>query len=74
MSTADLSFLHLIANASLLVQLVIVVLLLMSFVSWWFIFHKWFVIRAAKKRTADFEERFHTEQGAGEMSAGKRRR
>ncbi len=73
MNPRDLSFLHLIANASLVVQLVMLVLLSMSFVSWWFIFHKWFVIRAAKQQTEDFEQRFHTEQGHGEISAGKRR-
>ena len=47
-SSTDLSILHLIANASLLVQIVMAILLGISFVSWWFIFHKMFSIRSTK--------------------------
>ncbi|MDD2684531.1 MAG: protein TolQ [Gallionella sp.] len=56
--TQDLSFVHLIGNASVLVQLVMGLLLLVSLMSWWYIFLKMFAIRAEKKLTEDFEEAF----------------
>ncbi|MDD5180835.1 MAG: protein TolQ, partial [Gallionellaceae bacterium] len=43
--TQDLSFLHLISNASVLVQLVMGMLLLVSLMSWWYIFLKMFAVR-----------------------------
>ncbi|MDO8349563.1 MAG: protein TolQ, partial [Gallionella sp.] len=43
--TQDLSFVHLISNASVLVQLVMGLLLLVSMMSWWYIFLKLFAIR-----------------------------
>ena len=43
--TQDLSFIHLITNASVLVQLVMGLLLLVSLMSWWYIFLKMFAIR-----------------------------
>lgn len=54
----DLSFLHLIQNASLLVQIVMGLLLLVSLLSWWYIFLKMFAVHHAVKRTAWFEEMF----------------
>ncbi len=54
----DLSFVHLIANASLLVQLVLGLLLLVSLMSWWYIFLKLFAVRAAVKQTREFEDEF----------------
>ena len=42
----DLSFLHLISNASMLVQLVLGLLLLVSLMSWWYIFLKMFAVRS----------------------------
>jgi biopolymer transport protein TolQ len=54
----DLSFIHLIANASLLVQLVMGLLLLVSLMSWWYIFIKLFAVRAAVKQTRMFEDAF----------------
>lgn len=54
----DLSFFHLVANASLLVQLVMGLLLLVSLMSWWYIFLKMFAVRAAVRQTSDFEEAF----------------
>lgn len=51
MSTAtDLSFLHLILNASLLVQLVMLSLVLVSIVSWTMIFNKRVMLNKAKKQ------------------------
>lgn len=57
-ATQDLSLLSLIADASVLVQLVMLLLLLASMISWWFIFRKMFVIREAIRRTDQFERSF----------------
>jgi biopolymer transport protein TolQ len=54
----DLSLLSLLSNASVLVQLVMLVLFAMSLVAWWFIFRKMFVVRQAMRRTEDFERSF----------------
>ncbi len=54
----DLSFFHLVSNASLLVQLVMSLLLLVSLMSWWYIFLKLFSVRAARQQTRDFEDAF----------------
>ncbi len=56
--TEDLSLYYLISSASLFVQLVMLVLLLASLLSWWFIFRKWFVLREAVKLSDDFEDSF----------------
>jgi len=56
--TQDLSFVHLISNASILVQLVMGLLLFVSMMSWWYIFLKLFAIRREKRMTAEFEEAF----------------
>lgn len=57
MST-DLSLFHLVSNASLLVQLVMLLLLLASLVSWTMIFRKSMSLKAARRAANDFEERF----------------
>ena len=56
--TQDMSFLHLITSASLPVQLVMLILVMMSFLSWWYIFRKLFVIRSEVNRTDEFEDVF----------------
>ncbi len=56
--TQDLSLLHLIGSASLPVQLVMALLLLTSFLSWWYIFRKMFSIRLAIKQSDEFEDVF----------------
>jgi biopolymer transport protein TolQ len=56
--TQDLSFVSLISNASLLVQLVMALLVLVSLMSWFYIFRKLFSIRNAKRQTAEFEAAF----------------
>lgn len=59
MSTGtDLSFLHLILNASLLVQLVMVSLFITSFISWTMIFNKRVMLNKAKKQADVFEGQF----------------
>jgi len=56
--TQDLSILSLIWNASVIVQAVMVLLLVVSFMSWYFIFRKVFTIRRAKRQTEQFERDF----------------
>lgn len=57
-TTTDLSYLHLILNASLLVQLVILSLVITSFVSWTMIFNKRVMLNRAKKEAEIFEGQF----------------
>ncbi|MBN8443334.1 MAG: protein TolQ [Thauera sp.] len=54
----DLSILSLISQASVLVQLVMALLATLSLVSWYWIFRKWFQIRAARAQTDSFERDF----------------
>ncbi len=54
----DLSLMHLISNASFLVQSVMVILLLASLISWTMIFQKWSILKKAGSDADDFEERF----------------
>src|SRR3569832_1338126 len=55
---ADLSFIHLITNASVLVQLVMLLLLILSVLSWFVTFRKRSETRAARAAAAQFETRF----------------
>ncbi len=57
-SGTTLSLLELIRNASLLVQLVMLLLLVASVVSWTMIFHKWFSLRTLVAAADDFEDAF----------------
>ena len=54
----DLSILNLILNASALVQVVMAVLGIVSFMSWYYIFRKWFTLREARSQTEIFERDF----------------
>lgn len=54
----DLSIIRLISDASLLVQLVMLVLLLASVMSWTMIISKWRIIRDARHAAEHFEDRF----------------
>jgi biopolymer transport protein TolQ len=56
--TQDMSFVALISNASLLVQLVMALLVLVSAMSWTYIFRKVFAIRSATSQTTAFENAF----------------
>src|SRR5258707_14265790 len=56
--TQDLSILAMVANASVVVQLVMLLLLVVSFMSWYFIFLKVFTIGRAKSKTEHFERDF----------------
>ena len=54
----DLTIWGLFADADLVVQLVVVLLLLASFWTWAIIFEKWLRMRRLKSRAEDFEEDF----------------
>jgi len=56
--TQDLSFIALISNAHLIVQLIMALLLIISVISWTYIFKKLFDVRAARKQTIEFEKTF----------------
>jgi len=56
--TQDLEIWTLIANASIVVKTVMVLLLAVSFMSWMFIFQKWFSIRRSVRQTGQFEREF----------------
>ncbi|KQQ42499.1 protein TolQ [Duganella sp. Leaf126] len=56
--TQDLSFISLITNAHLIVQLIMGLLLIISLVSWTYIFSKLFAVRAARRQTIEFEKTF----------------
>ena len=56
--TQDLDIWTLIVNASLVVKVVIFLLLAVSFMSWMFIFQKWFSIRRAAAQSDKFEREF----------------
>jgi biopolymer transport protein TolQ len=56
--TQDLSFIALITNAHLIVQLIMALLLGISLTSWTYIFRKMFAVRAARRQTIDFEKTF----------------
>src|SRR5260370_42506624 len=59
MSAAQaLSILGMVSSASLVVQLVILLLVVVSFMSWYFIFLKLFTIGRAQRRTDQFERDF----------------
>ena len=57
-STADLSILTLITQASPVVQVVLAILILLSLMSWTVIFRKFFAGSRAQRQTDEFENRF----------------
>ena len=54
----DLSILHLILNASAVVQFIMALLAGVSFMSWYYIFRKWFALKQARGQTERFERDF----------------
>jgi biopolymer transport protein TolQ len=56
--TQDLDIWTLVVNASVVVKVVLVLLLAVSFMSWMFIFQKWFSMRRAAVQTDKFEREF----------------
>ncbi|XLZ72321.1 protein TolQ [Massilia sp. SR12] len=77
--TQDLSFIALISNAHLIVQLIMALLLAISVISWTYIFKKLFDVRGARKQTVEFEKTFwaggnlhalHASAGSNRASSG----
>ena len=56
--TEPLSILSLVLHASVLVQIVLLLLLFASLVSWIMIFQRWFALKRVQKSIEDFEEYF----------------
>ncbi|MBW7903245.1 MAG: protein TolQ [Rhodocyclaceae bacterium] len=56
--TQDLSILHLILNASAVVQAVMLLLAGVSFMSWYYIFRKYFAVKVQRAKTERFERDF----------------
>lgn len=56
--TDDMSLVSLIVGASLPVQIVMVILLITSIFSWWYIFIKVFTVKAAERNAEKFETAF----------------
>ena len=56
--TQDLDIWTLVVHASFVVKIVLAVLVAVSFMSWMFIFQKWFVLRRAVNQTLKFEREF----------------
>lgn len=56
--SADLSLVHLVAGASPVVQLVMLLLLIASIISWTMIFNKWTNLKTARTDADAFERRF----------------
>jgi biopolymer transport protein TolQ len=65
--SADLSVTHLILDASFVVQLVMLLLLVVSLLSWTIIFLKWSVIKKARGDADRFERRFWSGADLGEL-------
>ena len=57
-ASQDMSILSLVLNASVLVQIVLALLLLVSLMSWTYIFKKYFDVKKAQNQTDRFEEDF----------------
>ena len=64
---SELSIVSMITNASVLVQLVMAVLMLISLGSWSIIFRKWFAIRHARRATDRFETEFWKDRDLGSL-------
>lgn len=54
----DMSILSLVTNASFMVQMVLLLLLIVSIISWTMIFQKWKILKHAKAESNLFEHRF----------------
>src|SRR5258708_33924563 len=68
--TQDLDIWTLIVHASIVVKVVIFLLLVVSFMSWMFIFQKWFSIRRAGSQTEKFEREFWSGRDLSALYAG----
>ncbi len=56
--TQDMSIISLVLNAGAVVQGIMLLLLIVSFMSWYYIFLKWMTIRSEKQKSSEFEGSF----------------
>jgi biopolymer transport protein TolQ len=63
----DLSLATLIGHASVLVQLVMGLLLVVSLMSWWYIFLKMFAVRLAVRQSKEFEDKFWSQSNLNQL-------
>lgn len=63
----DMSIIHLVTEASFVVQAVMLLLLVASVLSWAMIFIKWKVVRRARVESEDFEDRFWSGADLGKL-------
>ncbi len=68
-TSTDLGIVSLIANASLLVQVVMGLLLLASLISWSMIFNKWYMLKSAFAEAQAFEDKFWSGANLTQMNA-----
>lgn len=66
-SSDGVAILSMMLNASLPVQLVLLLLVLASITSWTMIFRKWFMFRLAEREAERFEQRFWSGGNVGQM-------
>lgn len=57
-ASSDMSFISLVSGASLPVQLVMLILIITSLFSWWYIFIKVATVKRAERDAEDFEDTF----------------
>lgn len=74
-ASADMSLMSLILDASIPVQLIMLLLAIVSVVSWTFIFAKYTFLKRVRSQTADFEDDFWSGGDLAQLhqSIGKRR-
>ncbi len=72
--SVDLSFYHLIVEASLVVQLVMFMLLAASVISWTMIISKWKTVKNARASADVFEDRFWSGADLGRLYEGIRKK
>lgn len=65
--SASFSMIDLILQASFLVQLVMLILLLASVFSWMVMFKKWFLFRDLEAESDEFEEEFWSQSNIGKL-------
>ena len=67
--TQDMSIVSLVTHASILVQIVLALLLVVSMMSWTYIFKKFFDVKRAQRQTDRFEEDFWSGGDLGDLYA-----
>lgn len=70
--TGNMDVMHLITNAGLVVKLVLVILLVMSLISWAIIFSKLIVLRRASRKSDKFLDLYHASGNFGNLYSSTR--